>query len=901
MNPFLLLRVHRGAATLLALLALSASLLVAGLPRGFEASYDAALHDIMRGSPASLTDVVVRLQPMMFQQNLKSEAEFTGKDRIFRAGLPPALTSVLDTGPGNDSHFAAKTFGTPVGGRVSGPDAPAAQYVELGWLSGVDKRVRYVAGGPPGPPAIVKSVPGYPNLKDVKRFDIALAKSASDKMKLPVGTTVVLGNSRPALARVTGLFEPVAPADRFWAHELNSIQITVRRTDADTEEQHVTALTSEASLRQLDNDARDLNYSWVIAVDSAAVDARNAPAVIQGLTEFQSFLTRTNAGSITNYQQVAGFAGFDLDTALGLILGDFLKRLATAQALLFLILGGLVVVAAGVLALAVQLMTERMRSALSLARARGASIEELVRAVVGTVGLAAVPAVLAGYGLSYLLPGPVTPIVHMAPLVITLITLAYAGGRVAVVHRKPLQERRDDIAARRPSPRRMTLEILVVAIALGGAYLLRDRGLTTGVAALGADPFLMMVPAALTVAVALITLRCYPYPLRLIVWLAARARPAVPFVGLTLAARARSVTALPVLILLPALAVSVYGSVVGATLDSTQRRAAWMATGADARVDRGAELPADVIERIRHVPGVRTVVPADRGVLQIGWGGKTAIGFAVDLDAYRRIVADTPLAVPPAAPDVPPPAVPVLVSPDLAGLTSFEVGWHVRMNLVKRGVITGGLAGLSFAENNLIVMPYDASKRAGARPYTNTLLIEGDGIDGAALRAAAGNRPDILVSTFDEALAKVDKSPLTSTITSSFVVVTIALAVYALLTVIIALVVGAAERARALSFLRTLGLSERQAASLTVLEITPLIVLTACAGLLLGLALPPTLGPGLDLGIYAGDLSIQAYELSLTTPILLAAGLAAVAVAGAFLHAVIGRNRSLGSILRVGE
>ncbi len=96
---------------------------------------------------------------------------------------------------------------------------------------------------------------------------------------------------------------------------------------------------------------------------------------------------------------------------------------------------------------------------------------------------------------------------------------------------------------------------MVVVLALGGAYLLRDRGLTTGVAALGSDPFLMTVPAALTVAVALITLRCYPYPLRLIVRLAARARPAVPFVGLTLAARARSVTALPVLILLPALAV----------------------------------------------------------------------------------------------------------------------------------------------------------------------------------------------------------------------------------------------------------------------------------------------------------------------------------------------------------
>jgi putative ABC transport system permease protein len=75
------------------------------------------------------------------------------------------------------------------------------------------------------------------------------------------------------------------------------------------------------------------------------------------------------------------------------------------------------------------------------------------------------------------------------------------------------------------------------------------------------------------------------------------------------------------------------------------------------------------------------------------------------------------------------------------------------------------------------------------------------------------------------------------------------LAVYALLTVIIALVVGAADRARAVSHLRMLGLSRRQAAGLTVLEITPLIVLTACAGFLLGIGLPSALGPGGDLSV----------------------------------------------------
>ncbi|MCW2878834.1 MAG: hypothetical protein JWQ95_2934 [Sphaerisporangium sp.] len=900
MNPLLLLRVHRGAAAVLALLALSASLLVAGLPRGFEATYDDALHGILDDTSANLTDLVIALRPRTADQDIPDEDGFRAKDRKWRTNLPPALTSVLDTSPGNDSHFAAKTFGTPVAGRV-GPGERPLQYVDVGWLSGTEKRIRYVQGSPPGPPGVVARVPGHPELRDVKRFDIALVKSAAEKMGIPVGTTLMLGNSHTALGHVTGLFEPVAPSDRFWEHNLDAIKVTVRRTPSDVDETHITALTDESTLTQLSGVDRDLNYSWVVAVDSSAVTARNATSVIKSMADFQRFMSRENGKTITTLSQVAGFAPFELDTALVQILTDFLKRLATAQALLFLILCGLAVVAVGVIALAVQLLTERMGAALALARARGASVGQVVRAGAGTVALAAVPAILAGYGLSYLLPGPITPIVHVGPLLIAVVTTAFAAARVALVHRRPLQDRRDDVVARRSSPRRTMLELLVVVLALGGAYLLRSRGLATGVDAQGADPFLMLVPAALTVAAALMTLRCYPYPLRLVVWLAARARPAVPFVGLTLAARAKSVTALPVLILLPSLAVSVYGAVVGGTLDTTQRLAAWRATGADARVDREAELPADVIEKIRRVPGVRSVVRADKGTAQIGYGGRTATVLAVDLDAYRRIVSDAPLSVPRPAPEAAAPGIPALVSPDLANLDTFEIGWHVRMKITKRGLITGGLPGVSFTEKNLIVVPYDASKRAGSRTYTNTLLIEGDALDGAKLRAAAGNRRDILVSTFDESLRRVTDSPLTTTIKSSFVVVTIALAVYALLAVLIALVVGAAERSRALSYLRTLGLSERQAANLTVLEIAPLIVLTACAGLVLGLALPAALGPGLDLSAYAGDLAVRTYELSLTTPVLLAAGLAAVALAGAFLHAVIGRRRSLGSILRVGE
>jgi ABC-type lipoprotein export system ATPase subunit len=90
----------------------------------------------------------------------------------------------------------------------------------------------------------------------------------------------------------------------------------------------------------------------------------------------------------------------------------------------------------------------------------------------------------------------------------------------------------------------------------------------------------------LLLAAALIIIRCYPYPLRLVVRLAARRRAAVPFLGLTRAARAGSVSVLPVLILLPALAVSVFASVVSGGIADAQRLASWQQAGAPLRLLR---------------------------------------------------------------------------------------------------------------------------------------------------------------------------------------------------------------------------------------------------------------------------------------------------------------------------
>ena len=69
--------------------------------------------------------------------------------------------------------------------------------------------------------------------------------------------------------------------------------------------------------------------------------------------------------------------------------------------------------------------------------------------------------------------------------------------------------------------------------------------------------------------------------------------------------------------------------------------------------------------------------------------------------------------------------------------------------------------------------------------------------------------------------------------------------VYALLAIVAVVALDAQRRARELAYLRTLGLSERQAFTLTVVEHAPPVLLALAIGVGLGLGLAWLLEPGL--------------------------------------------------------
>ncbi|MEU7897538.1 hypothetical protein AB0B45_32365 [Nonomuraea sp. NPDC049152] len=873
MKILTLMRAHAGAAAVLSVLTLSACLLLSGMPRALQLAYDRGLRQTLAATTAQDRDLRVLAQNAT---PIRRRAELAARDQTFRALLPPELAAIATSG--GTSHFSVRTVDTPAFDRPK-------QYVNVAWLSDFDRRLTWVEGGEPGPPGSFDAG----RLGTIPLLEVGVPESATTAMKLRIGSTVVIGQSQQIAVRVSGVYRPRNPADPYWDHERDTITVDKRLPPGQLEpDLYVTTLTSDKGLELIDYGARRTVYSWVLGVDPGKAVAIDLPSVLRSLKDY--------SGAVA--LEADEYAANSVATGLPRLLTGYAGSLSTAQTTMFLVLGGLLAVALGVIVLAVQLMAERMDAALALTRARGGSLGQVVGAGTAVVAVAAVPAAVAGYLLSWLVPGPVTPIAHMGPLIVLATAAGFAATRLAITHRAPLHERRDDVAAARPSPRRITLELTTVVLALVGAYLVRSRGVSTQAAAQGADPFLLLVPVALAVAASLITLRCYPFPLRAFVRLAARRRPAVPFLGLTMAARSKSFTVLPVLILLPALAVSVFASIVSGGVSSTQELAAWQKVGADIRVEHPVAITAEAVARVRRVPGVEGVLTAMTGDAVVG---RTPIKVvSIDLDAYRDLVAGGPLEVP-ARPGGP--GTPALASP-LLGREPLSVRWQVAMRVNPRGSVTG-FPGLE-TQRNLVVLPADANERAGAPTRPNVLLVKGSADPAAVLRAAStqGGLPPVVKSRA-QALAAIKGSPLTGTVLATLTIVTAALAAYSLVAVVLTLVITGPARAGALSFLRTLGLSPRQARRLTVLEISPMILITALAGLALGLGLPAALGPGMDLSSYAGGLAVTDYgsisNVELLTPILLSAGLAAVSVLGAYAHTAIGRRRGLGSVLRVGD
>ena len=208
---------------------------------------------------------------------------------------------------------------------------------------------------------------------------------------------------------------------------------------------------------------------------------------------------------------------------------------------------------------------------------------------------------------------------------------------------------RDEAPPLRASPRRLVLEGTAVFLAVAGALLLRQRGLAIADEEVRFDPFLAAVPVLATVAVGIVLLRVYPFPIRAGGWLAARRRDLVPVLGLRNVGRHSAAVALPLLVLMLTAAFTAFASVVSVTVDRGQQDSSWQEVGADYRIDTisgaglSSQIDPDAIDGVQAWADALVDVAAP---FEGQSNQRTSIYLnAPDLAAYADVVEGSPASL----------------------------------------------------------------------------------------------------------------------------------------------------------------------------------------------------------------------------------------------------------------
>ncbi|GAA2256880.1 membrane protein [Streptomyces ruber] len=678
--------------------------------------------------------------------------------------------------------------------------------------------------------------------------EAAVTAETAKTLRIEVGSVIhVPRPGDPLPVRVTGIVTPLDPRGAYWsAQPLLRAPSLARLPDAGPDSIYwhgALLLAPEAAPVLLGTEGAPWSY-WDLAPDTRALTARDLPALSSSLA---SLVSGPGLRAVRESIGDSAYASTDLDEVLG---SHQLLRSGVAP-LVSVAASGAGTVAAVVLLMAGGLAADRRRAELALLRARGCSLPGLTGRLLAETAVVAVPAGAAGLVAALLaVPSGRRAYAVAAAAGVTLVACLSlplrAAARHAVVR---FHGGREDVTSVRPSRRRTVAELTVLALALGAVVTLRMRGTDSADQLVSAAPVLVGVIAALVLA------RLYPLPLRLLARPVGRLRGAVAHLSLARAGRTSAPAVLPLLALLTALTTVAFGTSVLTGVTGLRDRAAVSATGADARLESSKPLPGGLAEQVRRVSGVREVTAVSRDEAIPDNGGARVPMAGVDPEAYAELARRTGLGAFP-APDLTFPgpagaALPALASPSVAerlGSRPFTVSlWGeptpVRIVLVRE--TTPAVLGTEF----LVVDRAGLTPRQ-ARP--TALLVTGDRLDGAALRAPAG--PDVSVRLLSETRARYVDSPLQSGAERVYTASVAAGAGYTALALVLTLARAAPERRALLARLRTMGLTRAQGRRLLVLESLPQAVLAALGGILAGWAAVRLLAPGIDLTAVAlGD------------------------------------------------
>jgi len=892
-------------------LVLVTSFVAAAAPRVFERVSDDALRRDIAAASASTRSLqlvqTARIDAAPGEDPLRV-AEATGAS--LERQIPPEIEALV-TG----RSLVVQTARW----RITSPTKMASEFL-LRFQDGVQDRIRVTAGRlPTGHTETVEdpsSFVGLPGGKPIA-FEGMISDTAAEIMGLGVGDRVALtlDSSDPLAGRrvgqaaidIVGTYAVIDPTAPFWFDDTTVVRPRTRALSADVEYLDAPVFLSPDAYRALLSSTQfsklPFRYAWRYEVDPVRLAASRADALVTALRRMESVFP--TVGAATSVQH-----GTSLQGGLLGLLAAYAARWRSALAVLSVVAIGPIVAAALAIGMAAVQIGRRRRPALTILRRRGASTVQLIGGTLAQGILLAVPAALLGAGLAVVAfrDGSIQASLIAAALV-AAGTLALFVGAIAPAVRSPLRDSsRDTLTARRASPRRLVTEGIVVAMAVLGVVLLRQRGVLGGSSAgelPSADPFIAAVPVLVGVAAGLLVIRLLPIPMVGLARVAAWRRDLVPVLALRRVTRSGG--GIPILIVL--LAVASFGAFASATivhLDRAAEAVGWQEVGAPFRVTTpAARLPSDLDGA--SLPGVEAAAPAFQSGITLGTTPVQLL--APDLAAYREVVRDTPAAAAVRPEIVGPPgsSIPAIVSTGLVqGSNAVTVGEPFELvvdghRASYRAVAVADVFPTLPVGSQFIVV--DRAQLQATRPDdplpTTSMLIRAQGDDAAALRQALSTAaPGALLVGRAERTAEVRAAPVVVAAVIGVRVAAILNALYATLALTAALALTGAGQADEVAHLRTLGLSRREASALMVVEHGPVVAAAIGTGLVLGIGL--FMRPGLGLAAIVGSAVVVPLAVAPAQLVLVVAAIGAIVVVGVAIGTALQRRADVVAAIRRG-
>ena len=748
-------------------------------------------------------------------------------------------------------------------------------------------------------------------------YEVAITAETAEAMMLSVGDLVTLtpDASDPAwtfsigdvltrrlILSISGFVELTDPSGEYWYAD-TALHQPVITENADFRLIDATGLMRPDVYRDLlvDTFGVPLEYTWRYYVDPELVGQDQVGDLAADLTK------------IAPRDAI-------VSTLLPRVIDDFIAQRAQTVALMSTTIAGVLVVAVAVLFMLASLWDQRWRSAALLAVDRGSSRVQTFMAVTRHAVVAVVPATITGFVLTLLLVPDVS-----SPLAVRAAVALAVGGSVAIVvaTSRGSAARSKAPAADEPdapvsTARRLVRDSFVLIAGAGSVVLLRRRGSLddTGDVDLEFDLLLATAPAIVGLAIGLIALRVYSPLVRLCSRIGARSPGAVPLVGFRRLVGHTNAAHTPFIVILLAVGVAVFASIVRSSIEAGQTDHAWQAIGADFRVSAhtsGAPLPrtvdagdldAESAAPARLYPDTIVTGGGDLSVVDL---------LAIDVHGHRVVFSGSPTdpsildpidgPLPPS--DGPSPSIPALVSSELArgGARELDLALGADTPTAAVAGVLERFPGLSTTTPFVVVSMEHLRDVSEVLPTAPSLLF---------LRASESNgqqieehlddvAPTTHVTARHESMDAVAGDPFAQWVNRGLALVRAFAISLAGLAAVSVVAVTSNTRTREIGLLRTLGLETRQATILTAMEQIVPVAFALIVGTGFGVGVAHLLTPALDLEAFTGgvlpvDLIVE------VTPVLNAVVVLAVVLAVAVIAAIrFDRSRNDASMLRVGD